>query len=150
MEAVGRLEHVQILVKLVVLADELVAEHAETLLAQLLHLLVYCRRSLLLVRIEERVHVVGLDVASAVTARTQRPLFEHLLSQGLLVNLHRVVLVLLELTERVFLLAWPWLDLLRECSATISWWYVHAKYGPQVIHFALLSLACLDSHGADE
>ena len=63
MEAIGGLQHVQVLIDLIVFTDELVAEHAQALLPQLLHLLVDRGCPLLLVRAQESVHVVCLDVA---------------------------------------------------------------------------------------
>ena len=72
-EAIRRLEHVKILVQLIVLANELVTEHAETLLPQLLHLLVYGRRPLLFMLTQEGIHVLSLDLA-ATTQTIQLPI----------------------------------------------------------------------------
>lgn len=64
MEAVRGLQHVQVLVHLVVLADELVAKSAYTLLSHLLHLLVDRMRSLFLMCTQEGIHVVSLDLGT--------------------------------------------------------------------------------------
>jgi hypothetical protein len=59
--------------------------------------------------------------------------------------LHRIVLVLFELIERILFLRRP----RRRHSSVhlrIVIWYVHAKYGSEIRHLALLGLACLDCH----
>jgi hypothetical protein len=145
-EAIRRLEHVKILVQLIVLANELVTEHAETLLPQLLHLLVYGRRPLLFMLTQEGIHVLSLDLA-ATTQTIQLPIrlivWKHDLSERFLSDLHGIILVFFEFIEGIVFLG-PVLYLLhRSCR---RWWYVHGEDGSKVVELSFLSLACLDTH----
>ena len=142
MEAVRGLQHVQILVQLIIFTDELVAEHTQGLLSQLLHLLVNGRSPLLLVLAQEGVHVFSLNVASAHLVVS-----EHDLSHGLLSDLHGIILVLFEFCEWVFFLG-PVLYLLRRSCG--HRWNVHSEDGSKVVELAFLGLTRLDAHWAHQ
>ena len=153
-EAFGRLEHVQVLVDLVVLRNKLVAQHAQTVLPHLLHLLVDCRRPLLLVRTQERVHVVSLDVAlralAHILVEREWLLLEEGLGVGLLMDLHVVVLVFLQLVEWDALVGFRILSLTWKCATSSRLRHIHGENGPQVLYLAVLRLTSLNAHRAHE
>ena len=152
-ETIGRLQHVQILIDLIVLGNKLVAEHTETFFPHLLHLLVNRGRPLLLVCTQECVHIVSLNVALRTLAhiliKWQWLLLKQRLSVRLLLDLHIIVLVVLEFVERVALVGFHILSLARKCATwSRSLRNIHGEYGPQVLHLPILSLAGLNAHRA--
>ena len=95
METISGLQHIQVLVQLIVFADELVTKHAKTLLSQLLHLLINGCSPLFLMRVQKCVHIICLDVstlkAAALTHTFEifyRSLGKQLLRHGLVHYLH--------------------------------------------------------------
>lgn len=95
---------------------------------------------------QEGVHVVGLDVAGATLLAEVR-LGEEGFRQGYICNLHGVILVLLELIERiVFLRWWSGLDLLDRGRRRD----VHAEDSPKVVQLPLLGLPGLYAHRAHQ
>ena len=138
METISGLQHIQVLVQLIVFADELVTKHAKTLLSQLLHLLINGCGPLFLMRVQKCVHIICLDVstlkAAALTHTFEifyRSLGKQLLRHGLVHYLHWIVFVLLEFVKGILLLWRSRLNLLSKCAASSTscgrLWYVHTK-----------------------
>ena len=87
-----------------------------------------------------------------ILVKTEWLLFKQRLCERFLLDLHIIILFLVELVEETALVGLSLRKLFLEVTTSIRSrpWHVHAKNGPEITKFPILCRHSLDGHGAHE